>query len=83
MDRTAFSDRCAVKQGAFRLVDVYIGQAGAIRERPVSDFRNTIRNRNIVQDGTTRERRFSNFRDAIRNRDTGQAGTTSERIISD
>ena len=59
MDRTAFSDRCAVKQGAFRLVDVYIGQAGATFERRASDFRDTVWNRDTGEASVIFERPVS------------------------
>ena len=80
---TVFRDRCVYKQVALLLVDVDIGQAGAIVERIVSDWRDAGRNRNTGQAGAIVERIVFDFRDSFRNRNTGQAGAIVERKASD
>ena len=83
MDFASVGNRCVVKQGAFRLVDVDVGQTAATPERLISDFRDAGRNCDTGQAFATIECFPSDYRDTIRNRNTDQVGTILERTFSD
>lgn len=96
MDPTSVRNIYIVKQCAFRLVDVDVGQTGAALERMILYFCDTGRYPDFSQSGATFKCTGSFFlllpthfiilipsdcRYTFRNRDAGQAGTIGERIV--
>ena len=60
---------------------VHVSQTGTAVERPITNARDAVANRNACQTGTAFERALANARDAVANRNACQTGTIDRKSV--